>query len=53
MKELYVENSHLMKCLELAERRGVDAEKQVHGLEERCRLLHRVLKRLGTSISLV
>lgn len=49
VKELYVENASLMKCLEMSERRGVSAEKQVHGLEEKCRVMNRVLKKVGTS----
>ena len=53
VRDLYVENANLMKCLELSEKRGVNAEKNVYGLEEKCRVLHRVLGQVGDTVALV
>ncbi len=46
VKDLYVENAELIKCLEITEKREKDANKKLHHLEEKCAALQRVIAKL-------
>ena len=53
VKDLYVENSNLVKCLELTEKRSVNAEKNIYNIEEKYHVLRGVLGSVGHSMSQV
>ena len=44
VKELYVENAHLVKCLEVTERQRKDSDQRIFALEDKCNALNRVLQ---------
>ena len=47
VKDLYVENAHLVKCLEVTEKREKEAEKRVYKLEDKCKALSRVVHKMA------
>ncbi len=47
VKDLYVENSNLVKCLELTEKREKTAESKLFGSEEKCRVLQRLVRQIS------
>lgn len=49
LKELYVENAHLMKQLQGAEEKRRGAERSARGLEDKVRALNRLLGRISAA----
>lgn len=47
MKDLYVENSHLVKCLQVTEKREKEAEARVFKLEDKCKALTKVVHKMA------
>ncbi|XP_070341555.1 ninein-like protein isoform X7 [Equus asinus] len=49
LKELYVENAHLMKALQVTEEKQRDAEKKTRILEEKVRALNKLLSKMAAA----
>ena len=46
LKDLYVENAHMMKSLQVAEERQLAAERETQQLKEKCRALQRLVNQM-------
>lgn len=47
MKDLYVENAHLMKALQVTEQRQKSAEKKNYVLDEKIAALNKVIRKIA------